>query len=224
MSTKRRNPNRKLGPLRLGVGAMGQSLIISKKTLLTKNSNTEPRNMDGNLRRRHLAKKRTLKIGTWNTQGMTHKTMEILTEMMKQKMDIIVLSESKKKGQVNEPIKDYIHIWSGVEKHVQAKSGVSILIKTSLNKYLKDYAYISERILTITVTLYGIEIIVVVVYAPIDDSNQQLKNSIYEEFSNICNKIKTNQETILLGDLNARVGSQIDDDVVGQQREIIKKV
>lgn len=40
----------------------------------------------------------TMSFGVWNTQGIRNKQQEMLRECLKLKLDIVVLSETKKKG------------------------------------------------------------------------------------------------------------------------------
>lgn len=111
---------------------------------------------------------------------------------------------------------NYIHYWSGVEKSERAGSGVSILTKNCLIKFIKDYDFVSDRIVTATLKIYGHEIVIVGVYAPYDTSGIQIKDLFYEELSSVISKIKPHQDIIIAGDLNANVMSREDDDVVGK--------
>lgn len=67
--------------------------------------------MYGKVGRQQLTQKKTLKTGNWKTQGMAHKTAQIVTAVTKQRIHITVMFETKK-GQGNEQIKDYIHVLS----------------------------------------------------------------------------------------------------------------
>lgn len=50
------------------------------------------------------------------------------TEFGSYDMDTVVLSETKKKGKVEEELGNYIHIWSGVTNNERAMAGVSIIL------------------------------------------------------------------------------------------------
>jgi exonuclease III len=69
-----------------------------------------------------------MKLGTWNVQGCRNKMEEILSEINEMKMDVVVLTETKKKGTGSETLENYIHLFSGVKKYERAKRGVSVLI------------------------------------------------------------------------------------------------
>jgi len=102
------------------------SPITKKQEILKKQTNSKPRKSDGDRRRK--LKKRTLKFGTWNVQGCRNKLEEIIGEINIMKMDVVVLTETKKKGTGSETLGNYIQLFSGVKKYERAKTGVSVLI------------------------------------------------------------------------------------------------
>lgn len=69
-----------------------------------------------------------MKLATWNVQGIRTKQQEVFSEINKMKIDICVLTETKKKGKGTETVEEYIHIFSGVSKKTRAKRGVSVAI------------------------------------------------------------------------------------------------
>ena len=69
-----------------------------------------------------------MKFSTWNVQGCRNKMEEIIREINIMKMDVVVLTETKKKGTGSETLGNYIHLFSGVNKYERAKRGLSILI------------------------------------------------------------------------------------------------
>ena len=71
-------------------------------------------------------------IGTWNTQGIRNKTGEIVHSLQNTKQDIVILTETKKKGNGVEMLGPFLHFYSGVPKEKRAKRGISILIKRNI--------------------------------------------------------------------------------------------
>jgi len=53
---------------------------------------------------------------------------ETIREINVMNMDVILLTETKKKGTGNETLGDYIHLFSGVKKYERTKRRVSVLI------------------------------------------------------------------------------------------------
>jgi len=52
-------------------------------------------------------------------------------------MDVVVLTETKKKGAGSETLGNYINLFSGVKKCERAKRGVSVLINEKSNDSIK---------------------------------------------------------------------------------------
>jgi len=61
-----------------------------------------------------------------NVQGIRNKTGEMIKGMEELKQDIMILAETKKKGNGVEILRPYLHFYSGVPKEKRAKRGVSI--------------------------------------------------------------------------------------------------
>lgn len=70
----------------------------------------------------------------WHIQTISTKQKELVTEIAKYKMDIVCLAKTKKKGQGNETLAEYMYMWSGVNKSESSKAGVSFLIKKLLKQ------------------------------------------------------------------------------------------
>ena len=51
-----------------------------------------------------------MKIATWNVRGITRKTEELQTELLKRKIDIAIITETKKKNKGPEDTGNYIMI------------------------------------------------------------------------------------------------------------------
>lgn len=107
-----------------------------------------------------MANKTTIKLATWNVQRMGNKTVEIIKELSQQRIDVAVLSETKKKWKWKEGLTYYLLIWSGVNQSERAASGVTILIQKKHKDYIKKFECESNRIITLTIYVYGCEIII----------------------------------------------------------------
>jgi len=75
-----------------------------------------------------------MNYGTWNVQDIRGKMEEITLELGKLKMDVIGLTETKRKGIGTEIVRDYVHLCSGVSKDRRAERGISILINKKFKK------------------------------------------------------------------------------------------
>ena len=76
--------------------------------------------------RRHKLRKRTIRLGTLNVQGIRNKAGEIIKGLEEFKLNITILTETKKKGNGVEILRPYLHFYRGVPKEKRAKRGVSI--------------------------------------------------------------------------------------------------
>jgi exonuclease III len=71
---------------------------------------------------------------TWNVQGCRNKMEEILREINVMKMDVVVLTETKKKVNRKRNIGKLYTLFSGVKKYKRAKRAVTVL-HTQSKKY-----------------------------------------------------------------------------------------
>lgn len=173
------------------------------KYYFAKKPKAHPRNNpDGLKRRRIKQRKRIVKIGTWNVRGVTNKLKEVASEIRQLNMDIVCITETKKKGQCSAMADDYVHIWSAVPKSERAKAVVSVLIKKGYNKHIQDIQFITERHLKIVLRIRNIELVIVAVYAPTNDATDDVNNTFYDTLDDILDGIKKHQQLILAGDLN----------------------
>lgn len=158
-------------------------------------------------------------MATWNIQGLNTKKREVFQELEKLKVDICVLTETKKKGKGNEMIAEYIHFYSGVKKEERAKRGVSIAVHKKHRRNINCWEQIDERIMTVELTKHGREMVVIGVYAPTDDADKEVKDDFYGKLTGLLEKINPRKEKILLGDFNGRIGMATNSDSVGRYGE-----
>ena len=162
-----------------------------------------------------------MRLATWNVQSMTNKYTEVTDALNQLKIDIAILSETKKKGTGTECFLDYFHLWSGVNKSERAATGIAIMINKNQRKYIKNYNFISERIVTLTISMYRHETVIIGIYAPNNDANAQTKDMFYQQLEGVLDRVKQHNEVILAGDFSARSGSKQDDEVIGKYGESV---
>lgn len=69
--------------------------------------------MDGSKLRRTL-RKQTMRLATWNIQGLSNKQREVFNELQGMNIDICILTETKKKGKGSEAVGEYSFLqWCG---------------------------------------------------------------------------------------------------------------
>lgn len=159
-------------------------------------------------------------MATWNVQGLNTKKKEVFQEIERMKLDVCVLTETKKKGKGNEQIGKYIHFYSGVNKTQRAKRGVSIVVHQKLKNYIKEWEELDERIIKLELQKGGHKIVIIGVYAPTDDSDVEVKEEFFNKLTQVLSDVNPRKELILMGDLNGRTGRADDSLVVGKYGEL----
>lgn len=157
-----------------------------------------------------------MNIGTWNVQGLSQKLNDVISESKNANMDIVVLTETKKKGVGSENLGQYDHFFSGVPKDKRAQQGVSILIRKNLRRCITSWEPISQRIIKMNLSIHGNKLTIIGAYAINDDALVKDKDEFFEQLSYEISKIGTSREIILIGDLNSRTGKKQQDKIVGQ--------
>lgn len=165
-----------------------------------------------------------MKIGTWNVRSITGKEEELVEEMEKQQIEILGITETKKKGNGMKRIhKGYWIFWSGVKETEGARGGVGLIIKPTRLKDIINEEYISERLLRIEMKLLREETWnVIIAYGENDDARKEEKDKFFEE---VQKAIDDGGESILvMGDLNGRVGKQNEgiEEYLGKEGETTK--
>lgn len=100
---------------------------------------------------------------------MSGKIEEITREIKSLNMDIVALTETKRKGNGTQIINDYIHVFTGVAKHEREKRGVSIMIHKRHQNKITDYEAIDENIIRVNLNINQRPVTVLGIYAISDD-------------------------------------------------------
>jgi len=69
------------------------------------------------------------------------------TELLKRKIDIAIITETKKKSKGSEDLGNYVMIYCVVPANQWASSGVAIAIRKDWKHKIQDYTWISDRII-----------------------------------------------------------------------------
>lgn len=145
-------------------------------------------------------------IGTWNVQSLRGKEVELVEEVKKYKIDILGITETKKKGQGVEDLGSHKLIYSGVIGE-RARAGVALLVRNEVFEKL-DFNVISERLLESNLEFEHKHIKIIVAYGPNEDASKEDKETFYNDLQQVVDNKRPNQEIMILGDLNARVGNK----------------
>jgi exonuclease III len=120
----------------------------------------------------------------WNVQSINNKLKEVVAELGKYRTDKAMLTEMKKKGSGNKNIGKYTCFWTGVKKSDRARAGVTTVIKRSLISRIIYFDFCIERLMTLTMKLYGREVCLMAAYTSTDDVLMSEKYSFFEAMTN----------------------------------------
>ena len=152
-------------------------------------------------------------IGAWNVRTTNDSddsirperaTAIITRELSKANIDICALSEVRREGQGNLVERDYTIYWSGGTKK---EAGVGFAISNKLSSFVMTTVPISDRLMILRIQLRsGKYLKLVSVYAPTMQRSQEEKELFYQSLTDIL-RSERDDLLIILGDFNARVGS-----------------
>lgn len=106
-----------------------------------------------------------MRLGTWNIKTFMGKEVELVGEMEKYKINVLGLSEVKKKGEGEIVLdKGVVFRYSGVSKGSRAKEGVGIVVDRETDKKVSNWKPITSRIIRVDLSLQE-ELSLIQVYA-----------------------------------------------------------
>lgn len=147
-------------------------------------------------------------MATWNVRGLNGKEKELEQDFEKLKISILGITETKRKEKGEYKTENgHLCIYSGLEQKERAAGGVACMINKNIMNNIEEYRCISHRLLLIKMqanTANNYLRNIIVVYAPTNDSKKEEKDIFWNELNKITEEL--DGETIVMGDLNARVG------------------
>jgi hypothetical protein len=161
-----------------------------------------------------------MKIGMWNVGGIGPKKLELLEEMEQMKIDILVVTEKKKKGKGSEEVGKYYFIYLGIQKEKMAASGIGIMIKRSLKKRIIPYSWVSDRIVTLKLRTGRSHCLIIGVYDPLQ-SQIKVNEKFYTQLQKCTETAGKKDYIMLTGDLNAIIGDLTIPKLIGPHVESI---
>ena len=138
-------------------------------------------------------------------------------------IEIAALSETRiaEIGEIKEVGAGYRFFWSGRKSEERREAGVGFAIKLDLvRKFIGLPNGINDRLITLRLPLSGNTYATIVsAHAPTMTDPDEVKNMFYDDSDNIISATPRTDKLILLGDVNARVGTdhQIWEGVIGSE-------
>ena len=149
-------------------------------------------------------------IGTWNVRTMYQagKTAQVAKEMSRYRLKLLGLCETRWLGAGQTTLASGEEIlYSGKEEDAHHEEGVGIMMAKDTRKALLEWEAVSSRIITARFKSAARNITVINAYAPTNQADPEDKEMFYEKLQAVVNKTPNRDIRILLGDLNAKIGS-----------------
>ena len=161
-----------------------------------------------------------LTIGAWNVRTLMdssssdrpeRRTALVGGELDRYKVEIAVLSETRLAEEVllKEVGAGYIFFLSGRKKEERREAGVGFAIKSHLVSKLSGLLKgINDRLMTLRLPLSGKRHATIVsAYAPTMTNPDEVKDKFYDDLDSVISAAPRTDKLIILGDFNARVGT-----------------
>lgn len=167
-------------------------------------------------------KKNKLSIASWNVRTLLdlaetpdrphRRTALVALELARYDIDIAALSETRLHGEdsLTEVGAGYTFFWKGVPEGIRRNHGVGFAVKSKLLQRIPETPIgINERLMTWRIPLAKERFATLIsAYAPTLDAEYNIKEGFYRALDAILQKTPATDRIILMGDFNARVGSE----------------
>jgi len=142
--------------------------------------------------------------GTQNVQTMLQpgKMMENAQEVMKYKLKLVALQEIRWQGQGSIDKKDFTLIYSGPEKRT-GQLGTGFIITRIIRNSLLEFESVNERLCHIRLKGKFRNLRVISVHTPTESKEEQEKEEFCIELEELCNRILSYNQIIMIGDFNS---------------------
>ena len=148
-----------------------------------------------------------LKIATWNVRTLFQagKFDNVCQEMDRMRLDVLGISETRWTDNGKIVDNEKVMVYAGGEEH---RYGVGIMMKKSIANCMLGYWPVSERIIMLKLQAKPFNINIIQVYAPTQDHPDDTVEMFYDEIRSVLKYAKSGEVTIIMGDMNAKVGKE----------------
>ena len=126
----------------------------------------------------------------------------------KRKLDVLALSETKMRGKGEVVFGGVGGRRSGVENG-RAKEGVAILLSEEIRGCVIEWREVSPRLMWVRLKFGQENWVIVSAYGPGSERDVNERDQFWNELTDCVNNFKDNNNVVVMGDLNARVGNTV---------------
>ena len=158
-----------------------------------------------------------LRVASLNVRGVNEegKRVEVGKMCQDRKIDLVGLTETKLKGKGEINFGKFKGMYAGVSERVRARKGVAIVMREELWKCVRQSGSIGSRVIWVKLKLRNESWVFVCAYAPVSGGKEEEKDRFWNELGNCLDCFSESDKICLIGDLNARVGNERREGVVG---------
>lgn len=135
------------------------------------------------------------------------KTAVINYELLRLGIDIVALQETRLSESGNIKERDFTFFWHGKSCGETREHGVGFAVRNKLLKSIIPPSDGTERILKLQLQTETGPVSIISVYAPTLTATSESKDKFYDDLSKVVSETPEEQHLFILGDFNARVGS-----------------
>ena len=157
-------------------------------------------------------------MGCLNVRGCStieSKRREIGSVFVERKMDVLALCETKMKGKGEEEFGEVKGRISGVERG-RAREGVALLLSERMLEKVVAWREVSSRMMWVRVRIGRECWAFVSAYGPGSEKTEEEREGFWNELTECVSSLGRSNNVVVLGDLNARVGDEEIEGVVGK--------
>ena len=188
---------------------MCDGLPESPETYL--NGSSESRKEATDRKMEVLSAKTKTRIGFWNpdvrTMYETGKLLKVTAEMRRYKLHILGVSESRWTGSGRQTTTTGETVLYSEREDNQHHEEVATILRKGMEKSLLEWKPVSSRLVRARMRGRHTNITLIQCYAPTNDREDTDKNAFYRQLQAEVDAVPRHDLTIVLGDLNAKVGS-----------------
>ncbi|XP_039285273.1 craniofacial development protein 2-like [Nilaparvata lugens] len=169
----------------------------------------------GKLEKSHHNEQR---IGTWNVRTLLQsgKLENLLMEMERMELDVLGVAEMRWPQPGDFWSGNYRIIHSGTADDRPGYGGVGIVLNKKLGNRVKGFVQYNERLISVRIETKPRDTVIVQVYMPTTDEEDEAVEKCYEDINELIGKLKSEENLIVLGDWNATVGEGAEGNTVGK--------
>ena len=135
------------------------------------------------------------------------KTAVINDELLRLQIDIAALQETRLADTGSLREKDYTFFWQGKTSDEIREHGVGFAVRNTLISMIEPSESGTERILTMRLQTTNGPVNLINAYAPTLSASDETKDQFYDQLHTVIDAFPKQEHLLLLGDFNARVGS-----------------